>query len=80
MQALYDGPLSPTELGEAVGARGGSLYHHLKELKYAAYIADEKGVYELTNLGRQLLVTVSLIASQETTDRGWSEVLVLSGW
>lgn len=70
MQALYDAPLSATELSRTVGARGGSLYHHLRDLKYAAYLRDEGGKYALTDLGRQMLVTSALIASQAIVDRG----------
>ena len=70
MQALYDAPLSATELSEAVGARGGSLYHHLRDLKYAAYLTDGGGRYALTDLGRQMLVTAALIANQTIVDRG----------
>ena len=70
MQALYDAPLTATQLSEAVGARGGSLYHHLRDLKYAAYLADGGGQYALTDLGRQMLVTAALIANQTIVDHG----------
>lgn len=70
MQSLYDGPLSAAELGEAIGSKGGGLYHHLRDLKYASYLADDGGKYSLTNLGRQMLVTTTLIASQAIVDRG----------
>ena len=70
MQGLYHRALSPGELSEAVGLRGGGLYHHLRELKYAAYVAEEEGKYALTNLGRQMLVTVTVIASQAVADKG----------
>jgi DNA-binding transcriptional ArsR family regulator len=70
MQALYSGPLSAGDLGQAVGFRGGSLYHHLRELKYAGYISDRSGRYDLTNLGRQMLITATAIARQAIVDRG----------
>jgi len=70
LQALYGGPLTSSQLCEATGFQGGRLYHHLRELKYAAYVSDEGGRYGLTQLGRELLITFALIAEQAIVDRG----------
>jgi len=70
MQVLYDSSLPPGQLSEAVGLRGGSLYHHLRELLYAAYVAEEGGCYALTNLGKQMLITVTVLAGSAVMDRG----------
>jgi len=70
MQALYHCPLSAGQLAEAVGLRGGSLYHHLRELIYAAYVAEQNGGYALTNLGKQMLITVTVLARSAVVDRG----------
>ena len=80
MQALYEGPMTPTALTEATGFQGGGLYHHLRELKYAAYVTDEKGQYSLTHLGRQLLITMSLIADQVVEDRGEEGLAAGNQW
>jgi len=69
VQALFTSALSAGELSEAVGLRGGSLYHHLKELQFAAYVADEGGRYALTNLGRQMALTVCVLARNIVEDR-----------
>jgi len=79
MQALYGGTLTPTELTAKTGFRGGGLYHHLKELRYAAYVADDNGRYRLTHLGRQMLITVALIAGRVIKDRG-EEGLAAGTW
>jgi len=70
MQSLYDSDLAAGELSEAVGLTGGGLYHHLRELRHAAYVTDRDGRYALTNLGRQLLITMTVIASRVIVDRG----------
>ena len=70
MQALYQRPHSASELAEAVGLRGGNLYYHLKELVFADYVRDDKSVYALTGLGRQLFITLTCIALQVVRDRG----------
>ncbi len=80
MQALWRGPLTASGLSEATGFRGGALYHHLKELKYAAYVADEDGSYRLTDLGHQLLLTVTCIASKAIEDRGEEGLAVATDW
>ncbi|MEW6360077.1 MAG: winged helix-turn-helix domain-containing protein [Planctomycetota bacterium] len=69
LQALYNGPLTAGPLAEAAGCRGGTLYHHLRELKYGAYVTDAGGAYSLTPLGRQMLVTVTVIAQKVIGDR-----------
>ncbi len=70
MQSLYDGPLSSSALSKATSLQGGGFYHHLRELRHAAYIHDEKGQYCLTRLGHQLLATVATITSRVIVDRG----------
>jgi len=80
MQAMYLGPLTPSELTEATGFRGGGLYHHLKELRYAEYVVAEDGRYRLTPLGRQLLLTVTCIASRAIQDRGEEGLAAASSW
>jgi DNA-binding transcriptional ArsR family regulator len=80
MQALYDEPLSASDLAAATGFQGGGLYHHLRELKYAAYVRDTSGRYALTELGRQLLVTMTLIARQAIVDRGEEGLAAASVW
>ena len=69
MQALYESPKGASELTEATGFRGGGLYHHLRELRHAAYFREERGQYGLTQLGRQLLITMTLIAREVVVDR-----------
>jgi DNA-binding transcriptional ArsR family regulator len=80
MQAMYLDALTPSELTDATGFQGGSLYHHLKELRYAEYVAHEDGRYRLTPLGRQLLLTVTCIASQAIQDQGEQGLAVASNW
>ncbi|MCE5238465.1 MAG: winged helix-turn-helix domain-containing protein [Armatimonadia bacterium] len=78
LQALHERPRSASELGEAVGMRGGSLYYHLKELQYANYIRGDGTGYALTDLGRQLFLTLSYVALQVVRDRG-QEGLAVGG-
>lgn len=68
MQALWRGNLSSTALGEATSLSGGNLYYHLKELIHAKYVTDAPDGYSLTGLGRQLLLTLVLIASHVVRD------------
>ena len=79
MQAMYWRPLTASELTEATGFKGGALYHHLKELKYASYVKDKDGRYNLTGLGYQLLVTVTCLASQVVVDED-EQGLAVAGW
>ncbi|MGD2175502.1 MAG: winged helix-turn-helix domain-containing protein [Candidatus Brocadiaceae bacterium] len=80
MQALYPAPMAASELSDATGFRGGALYHHLKELKYAAYVTDRAGRYELTQLGVQMLLTVTCMASRVIEDRGEEGLVAGGGW
>ncbi len=80
MQALCPGPLSASELSDATGLRGGALYHHLKELKYAAYVGDQDGRYRLTPLGQQLLLMVTYVASQLVVDEAEKGLAIASTW
>ena len=80
MQALYRGRHSASELGEATGFRGGGLYHHLRELRYAAYVTEDGGRYSLTELGRQLLITVALIADEVVVDRAEEGLAAGADW
>jgi DNA-binding transcriptional ArsR family regulator len=69
MQALYVSPCSSSALSEATGLKGGNLYHHLRELLYAAYVHETDDGYALTDLGLQLLVTLTCIAWKAVVDR-----------
>ena len=69
MQSLYESPKGASGLTEATGFRGGGLYHHLRALRYASYVREERGQYSLTQLGRQLLITMTLIAREIVVDR-----------
>ena len=80
MQALYDGPRGSSELTSATDLRGGNLYHHLKELIHAGYVSERDAGYALTNVGRQLLVTVTCIASLIIEDRDDEGLVVGSNW
>ena len=80
MQALYGGSLTPSELTARTGFQGGGLYHHLRELKYASYLCEDGGRYALTQLGRQLLITVALIAKEVIVDRGEEGLAAGTGW
>ena len=70
MQALYHEGLASGDLAERVGLRGGSLYHHLRELLHAAYVDERKGRYSLTTLGRQMLVSMTVLAHRTVVDEG----------
>jgi len=78
MQAMYDGPKTSGILSQATGLTGGNLYYHLKELMHAAYVREKEGAYDLTPLGCQMLVTVSMIAHEIVKDRGEEGLLVAS--
>jgi predicted transcriptional regulator len=80
LQALYAGPLGSTALTETTGFEGGRLYHHLRELRYAGYVTQEQGKYRLTQLGRELLITVTLIAEQAIVDRGEEGLAAGEAW
>ncbi len=80
MQALFADPLSPSELTKATGFQGGGLYHHLRELEHADYIASGGGRYRLTNLGCELLVTVLSMANEVIKDRGERGLGVGAHW
>ena len=80
LQALYQGPLTSSQLSESTGFQGGRLYHHLRELKYSAYVSDREGKYALTQLGRELLITLSLIAERAIEDRGEQGLAVGGLW
>ncbi len=70
MQALWPGKLGSGELSEATGMSGGNLYYHLRELVHAQCVSDASNGYELTELGRQLLLTLVLVAAHVVRDRG----------
>ncbi len=70
LQALFDGAQGSTGLSDATGLKGGNLYHHLRELVHAGYVGDRGRDYSLTNLGRQMLLTLSCIADTAVVDRG----------
>jgi len=78
MQAMYDRPKTSGELSAATGLKGGNLYYHLKELIHGAYVTERGKGYDLTGLGCQMLVTVSMIAEQVVRDRGEAGLLSFS--
>jgi len=80
MQALYDGPLGSSELTAATSLRGGNLYHHLKELIRAGYVSERDGGYAMTNVGRQLLVTMTCMAGIIIEDRDDEGLVAGSNW
>ena len=80
MQALYDGVRGSSELTKATGLRGGNLYHHLKGLIHAGCVAERDGGYALSNVGRQLLVTMSCLAGLIIEDRDDEGLVVGSHW
>ena len=80
MQVLFRNPLSASELSEATGFRGGGLYHHLRELAHADYVASQGGRYRLTDLGRELLVTVLSMTNEVIEDRGERGLGVGARW
>jgi len=69
LQTLFEKRCGSTELSDATGLTGGNLYHHLKELVYAGYVSDRERTYSLTNLGRQMLLTLACIADMAVVDR-----------
>lgn len=64
MQAIYNSPKSSGDLTRITGLKGGNLYYHLKELIRADYVCERDGVYDLTGLGAQMLMTVVGIAGR----------------
>jgi hypothetical protein len=60
--------------------RGGGLYHHLKELAHAGYVAQLAGRYRLTRLGRQLLVSILCMADEVVEDQGDQGLEVGADW
>jgi hypothetical protein len=61
---LEGGEQSAAQLGEKAGLTTGSLYHHLRELIYAAVITQEsRNRYRLTTLGRRATRLLSALAT-----------------
>ena len=52
----------------------------IKELLYAAYIRQKEGRYDLTPLGRQLLLAFCLIAREAISDRGDEGLAAGANW
>ncbi len=80
MLAMHDGAKTSGQLSEASGLKGGNLYYHLKELIYARYVREADGAYDLTRLGYQMLLTVSIVAKQLVSDQGEEGLVVKSPW
>lgn len=80
MQALRESPLTATALSEATGLRGGNLYHHLRDLLNSYYVRDTAAGYALSDLGRQLLITLTAIAEQIIQDRDQEGLVVGERW
>ena len=78
--ALVQGPLSASALATASGLKGGNLYHHLRELLGASYVRESDQGYQLTDLGRQLTITVSQIANAIVQDRETDGLIVGDKW
>lgn len=70
MLALTAGPLAAAQLSERSGLKGGNLYHHLRDLIHNTYVRDHADrTYELSSLGRQMLLTLTRIATYVVKDR-----------
>ncbi len=80
MQRLFEKPRTAGELTRETGLRGGGLYHHLRELQHAGYVMQEDGLYRLTRLGCQLLVSLLCMADQVIEDRGERGLEVGAHW
>ena len=80
MQALYPDPLTASDLAAKTGFAGGALYHHLRELKYAFYVHDREGKWALTNLGHQMLLTVTCMAGRLVVDRAQDGLIIGTDW
>ena len=80
MQALWAGPIGSSALSDATGLVGGNLYYHLKELIHARYVGDQHSKYALTGLGRQLLVTLALIATEVVGERAHEGAMLRTVW
>jgi DNA-binding HxlR family transcriptional regulator len=65
LRLLFEGgEQSAAQLGEKAGLTTGSLYHHLRELIYAAVITQEsRNRYRLTTLGRRATRLLSTLAA-----------------
>jgi DNA-binding HxlR family transcriptional regulator len=69
MQAMLDGPKTPSQLSAATRLTGGNLYQHLEQLLDATYVAKQGAAYDLTRLGCQILVTIALFADLVVRER-----------
>ncbi|MHB0936575.1 MAG: ArsR/SmtB family transcription factor [Armatimonadota bacterium] len=79
LQALQRGPRTASELTAATGLKGGNLYHHLRDL-LGAYVEESDKGYALTDLGRQLVVTLAQIAQMVVQDRNTEGLVVGKKW
>jgi len=80
LEVLYAGPRSSAELSALTDLRGGNLHYHLKELMYAHYVEQREGRYRITNLGAQMLVTVTSLAALRVQDRGEEGLEIDGSW
>ena len=79
LQALQREPRTASELTAATGLKGGNLYHHLRDL-LGAYVEESDKGYALTDLGRQLVVTLAQIAQMVVQDRNTEGLVVGKKW
>jgi len=70
LQALFGGVSTSSALSAETGLKGGNLYHHLRGLLHAGYVAQTGEGYALTSFGRQMLITMAYAADQVVHDRG----------
>ncbi|HDI31843.1 MAG TPA: ArsR family transcriptional regulator, partial [Thermofilum sp.] len=63
LKLLFKDVKSSSELSKELRLEGGSLYHHIKELRIAGYIKEiERGKYASTLKGRIAIASIVAIA------------------
>jgi DNA-binding transcriptional ArsR family regulator len=80
LQVLSEGSHSSSQLSVATGLTGGNLYHHLRDLVHAGYVRELDRGYALTNVGLQLLLTVTCIAWEAVEDRDADGLVIGDTW
>ena len=80
MQVLCEGNCTSSELSVATGLTGGNLYHHLRDLIHAGYVRELAKGYALSNVGLQLLLTVTGIAGEAVQDKEAEGLVIGETW
>jgi DNA-binding transcriptional ArsR family regulator len=80
LEILYAGPRTSGELSALTGLKGGNLHYHLRELAHAHYVEQREGRHRITNLGAQMLITVTSIAALRVKDRGEEGLEIDGAW